>query len=110
MRNIWNNLRLFVYGLQILMAMQIILFNDPLVLLVILLIAQTICALMACGCSIIMSEHPDYLFTACVLSIAIKAIISIVTPKYGTVAGIIQSIVALALIARTFRSTFTRKH
>ena len=110
MRNIWNNLRVVVYGLQILMAMQIILFSDPLALLVILLTAQIICALMAAGCSLIMGEHQDYLFTACILTIAAKAIISIVTPKYGTVAGIIQSIVALALIARTFRSTFTRKH
>ena len=65
---------------------------------------------MAAGCSLIMSEHPDYLFTACVLTIAIKAIISIVTPEYGTVASVIQSIAALALIARTFYSTFIQKH
>ena len=110
MRNIWNNLRLIIYGLQILMAMQIILFNDPLAVLVILLIAQIICAFMAGGCSLIMSEHPDYLFTACVLTIAVKAIISIVTPEYGTVASIIQSIVALVLIARTFHHTFIQNH
>ena len=110
MRNIWNNLRLIIYGLQILMAMQIILFNDPLALLVILLIAQIICALMAGGCSLIMGEHPDYMFTAFVLTIAVKAIISIVTPEYGIVASVIQNVVALTLIARTFRSTFTQKH
>lgn len=111
MRNIWNNLRLIIYELQILMAMQIILFNDPLALLVILLIAQIICALMAGGCSLIMGEHPDYMFTAFVLTIVVKAIISIVTPEYGTVASVIQSIVALAFFqTKTLRGKIYGKY
>ena len=49
-------------------------------------------------------------FSAFVLTIVVKAIISIVTPEYGTVASVIQSIVALVLMARTFYSTFRQKH
>lgn len=65
---------------------------------------------MAGGCSLIIGEHPDYLFTAFVLTIAVKAIISIVTPEYGTVASVIPSIVSLALMTRTFYSTVRQKH